>query len=206
MTDTNVNLERHGDSITTSWLSGIRQGEELAWQRLLDMYLPLVYLWCRRQGLQDADVLDVGQDVLQRLAKGLGRFRRDRPEDSFRGWLRQITKNAIGDHFRKKQKQGVGQGGSSAQEQLASVPAPEFDDAATLLADEVQILHHRIVAFVRSEFSEQDWQAYYRITVENQAPSDVAETLGITRNQVYLAKSRIQKRLREEFGAFDEGK
>jgi RNA polymerase sigma-70 factor, ECF subfamily len=204
MTDASVNLEGHVDSITTTLLNEARQGDERAWHRLVDVYLPLVFYWCRRQGLQDADVLDVGQEVLQRLAKHLGKFRREGPQDTFRGWLRQVTQSALGDHYRRQQRQLVGRGGSTAQKALANVPEPEFEDSASTRTDEAQILYCRVVDLVRSEFSEQDWQAFHMVMVDNRTPTEVAQALRISRNRVYLAKSRIQKRLREEFGDYDE--
>lgn len=204
MTDAYVYSEGQVNSLTTSLLNGVRQGHEAAWHRLVDVYLPLIYQWCRRQNLQDADVLDVGQEVLQRVAANLKTFRREHPEDTFRGWLRQITRNAICDHFRRQQKQAVGPGGSTAQEQLANVSAPDFEDTEAARAEEIRIVYQRLVAFVRGEFSERDWQAFSQVVVENRTAAEVAEALGISRNQVYLAKSRILKRLREEFGTFQE--
>ena len=203
MTDSNVYGEGQIDSISSSLLEGVRRGEEQAWHRLMDMYLPLVYRWCQRQSLQDADMLDVGQEVLHRVARNLGQFRRERPEDTFRGWLRQITRNAISDHYRRLRKEPAGQGGSTAQVDQANVSAPEFDDTPASLADEIQVLYSRVVSLVRSEFSEQDWQAFYKVMVDKFSPTEVAEALEISRNQVYLAKSRIQRRLREAFGTID---
>jgi RNA polymerase sigma-70 factor (ECF subfamily) len=38
------------------------------------------------------------------------------------------------------------------------------------------------------------------VTVEDRRPAEVAQELGISTNAVYLAKSRVLVRLREEFG------
>ena len=40
-----------------------------------------------------------------------------------------------------------------------------------------------------------------RAHVEGDAPADVAADLGVTPNAVYLAKSRVLRRLREEFAS-----
>ena len=60
---------------------------------------------------------------------------------------------------------------------------------------------------MRGEFAEKVWQAFYSVTVENRTAAEVATALGISRNEVYLAKSRVLKRLREEFGqpSFNDG-
>lgn len=200
MTDSSVYMGGQVDSISTNLLNGARQGDQAAWQRLVEIYLPLVYWWCKRKGLQEADILDVGQEVLVAVARNLGTFRRDRRKDTFRGWLRRITENAIADHFRRKQKQAVGGGGSEGRALMDAIPDPVIDASDVSQATEVQILYSRMVQLVQGEFSEKDWQAIYRVFAENQRPADVAAALGITRNQVYLAVSRIRKRLRDEFG------
>jgi RNA polymerase sigma-70 factor (ECF subfamily) len=51
-----------------------------------------------------------------------------------------------------------------------------------------------------SWFEERSWQAFWRVVVEGQRLADVAAELGLTRNAVYIAKSRILRRLREAPG------
>ena len=55
----------------------------------------------------------------------------------------------------------------------------------------------RAVELVRAEFEAQTWQAFWRVVVDGRRPGDVAEELGITTNAVYLARSRVLRRLRE---------
>jgi RNA polymerase sigma-70 factor (ECF subfamily) len=57
---------------------------------------------------------------------------------------------------------------------------------------------------VRSEFESHTWDAFWQVAVGGRAPADVAVTLRISVNAVYLAKSRVLKRLREEFAALIE--
>ena len=111
-----------------------------------------------------------------------------------------MTRSAIGDYFRQQQRQFAGGGGSTAQAALANVSAPDDEDGEAALAEETQLLYSRVVAFVKNEFSDQQWQAFYLVTVETQTAAEAARTLGMSRNQVYLAKSRVLKRLREVFG------
>jgi RNA polymerase sigma-70 factor (ECF subfamily) len=51
---------------------------------------------------------------------------------------------------------------------------------------------------VRDEFEAQTWEAAWRVVVEGQRPADVATDLGMSRGAVYMAKSRVLSRLREE--------
>ena len=74
----------------------------MAWDRLSLLYAPLVFHWCRRRGLREADAADIVQDVFQAVATHLQPFRKQEPADTFRGWLRTITENKIHDHFRRR--------------------------------------------------------------------------------------------------------
>ncbi len=60
---------------------------------------PLDLRWCRQQGVQAANAPDVMQGVFREVFRDIGRFRRKRPGDSFRGWLWTVTRNRIRDHF-----------------------------------------------------------------------------------------------------------
>src|SRR5260370_707052 len=42
-----------------SLLARVQADEPQAWERLVDLYAPLVHLWCRRWRLQEPDVADV---------------------------------------------------------------------------------------------------------------------------------------------------
>ena len=53
-----------------------RLKEAEAWDKLVTLYGPLVYRWCRRWGLQPKDAENVGQEVFLRVFQGLAAFRR----------------------------------------------------------------------------------------------------------------------------------
>ncbi len=65
-------------------------------------------------------------------------------------------------------------------------------------ASEGQLLSHRALELVRGEFEDRTWQAFWRITAEDQPPAAVAEELKMTLAAVYKAKSRVLCRLRQE--------
>src|SRR5262249_3947756 len=74
-----------------------------AWNVLTRLYGPLIYGWARRAGLQSEDAADILQNVFVSVWRGLPRFHIDRPESSFRGWLRVITRNAMSEWGRRRQ-------------------------------------------------------------------------------------------------------
>src|SRR5437588_9992509 len=84
-----------------SLLDRVKAGDAAAWERLVTLYAPLVFHWCRRWGLRDEDAADVFQDVFQSVAAHIATFHRDRRGDTFRGWLRTITRNKVHDYYRR---------------------------------------------------------------------------------------------------------
>jgi RNA polymerase sigma-70 factor (ECF subfamily) len=186
-------------SASSSLLERVRAQEPEAWRRLVRLYYPLVRGWCERAGLQAEDAADVAQEVFRALAGNVGRFRRDGGQNSFRGWLWGITRRQLLAHRRRRQAQPTAAGGTDAQRRLAELPEPEERSEADI-PGEYRALLRRALDLLRSGVEERTWQAFWRAAVEGQAPADVAADLGMSVNSVYLAKARLLRRLREEFG------
>jgi RNA polymerase sigma-70 factor (ECF subfamily) len=183
---------------SSSLLARVRAGEAAAWERLLAVYAPLVWHWCRDAGLQEQDGADVVQDVFQAVAARLVSFR-PRPGGTFRGWLRTIARHKICDLFRRRQAEPAGAGGSDAARWLGQVAAPADIEEASEAGDR-QVLAKRILDLLRPEFSEQAWQAFWLTAVEGRPAGDVAAELGMSAGAVRVAKCRVLQRLRAEMG------
>jgi RNA polymerase sigma-70 factor (ECF subfamily) len=199
----------HGEcapsSTSTSLLGRAKAGEDQAWRRLVALYSPLVYEWCRRQGLQAEDAGDVAQEVFAAVARSIEGFRRDRPNDSFRGWLWTITRNKIRDHFRNRKGQPGARGGTDAHIRLAELPEqPPDASVSSLPGGGGDSLQRRAVELVRAGVEERTWQAFWRVAVEGEAVAAVAQQLGISVQAVYDAKYRIRRKIRQEFDGLIE--
>jgi RNA polymerase sigma-70 factor (ECF subfamily) len=185
-----------------SLLQRIRDGDATGWRRVVELYTPLVYHWCKRSGIEGADADDVLQEVFQAASGSIGSFRREQSGDTFRGWLRAITQHKILAHWRSRQRHPHATGGSSALERLQQMPepSPSTDPMEEEDSEQVSALFHRALGFLRSEFEERTWQAFWRTAVDAQAAPAVAAELGMSANAVRMAKSRVLHRLREELG------
>jgi RNA polymerase sigma-70 factor (ECF subfamily) len=199
VTGSDVKQSGGPDSTSSTLLARVRNRDQAAWDRLVRLYSPLVYRWCRRAGLQEADAADVGQEVFRAVARGVGEFRHDREGDSLRAWLRVITRNKVCDFTRRQADQCNAVGGSDAQHRLEGVAADEATTAAGSEEDDRLLIYRRAVELLLSECEERTRQAFWRVVVERQAPADVAADLGLSLNALYLLKSRLLRRLREEF-------
>ena len=187
-----------GRDTSLTLLRRLRANEPDAWHVFVRLYTPLLYHWCVRSGVQGADADDVLQEVFRATAARLETFRRDRQGDTFRGWLRVVTRNMILLHFRRSGRQARGSGGTDALVKLQEVP----DDAGLSEADdeaEMDGLRWRALEIVRGEFEERTWQMFWLTFVDDRSPVDVAPELGVTPAAVRKAKSRVLHRLKEEF-------
>ena len=189
---------------STELLRQARANDQTAWQQLVELYSRRMYRWCRRAGLQPADASNTVQDALQAVARKLGDFRRDRPGDTFRGWLRRITDNKIRDHFRKQGKTpDLASGGLDSQQVLVHLAndnknSPVSNDtslAANPSPHSTQLL--AVIERVKADVSERDWKFFWRVAVDGQSAADVGREFGVTANTVRLVKMRMLRRLRQ---------
>ena len=171
-----------------------------AWDRLIALYAPLVWHWCRKLNLPGQEVADVFQEVFQSVAAHIGDFHKDRPSDTFRGWLRTITRNKVHDHFRSLKRQPLAAGGSDAQGRWSQLPEPDWDDDDSPASETYQRLYHRALELIQAEFQERSWRAFWRVVVDGRTPLEAAEELGMSPGAVRVAKCRVLHRLRQELG------
>lgn len=187
----------HDDRTSLTLLERVRNQDQEAWQRLLYLYGPLVQYWCGKWGLQSADADDLQQDVFATIAHRLDSFRRDRPGDTFRGWLRVIAHRKFLDFCRKRKRLPATHLEGDLRSEAAATPDAEAMEDPP---EEVHRLHCRALELLRSQFEERTWQAFWQCAVDGRAPADVAADMNMTSVGVRKAKSRVLHRLREELG------
>jgi RNA polymerase sigma-70 factor (ECF subfamily) len=188
-----------GQLTSLSLLARARARDSEAWRCLVSLYQPLLLRWCLRAGVTAQDAEDVCQDVFASAAASLDAFRRDRPGDTFRGWLYVITRNAICLHFRRTREEARAAGGSDALDRLHEVADPltgiDPDDEAGLTD-----LHRRALEQVRLHFEENTWRAFWLSSIEGRSTAALVDELGMTAVAIRQARSRVLRRLREELG------
>src|SRR5258707_752687 len=79
-----------------------RQPNDSAWNRLVDLYTPLIRIWLGRYSVRTPDVEDLVQEVLAVVVRKVPGFERNPQTGSFRRWLRTITVNCLRDFWRAK--------------------------------------------------------------------------------------------------------
>jgi len=195
-------IDEPGRLTSMTLLEQIKVHDQDAWQRLVALYTPLLRFWCRRWGVSREDSEDIFQEVFQAVSAGLEGFRREREGDTFRGWLRGIARNKVLTLFRRGQYQG--EGGTDFYHKFLLVPARSgdapFEGEDPEEEEVVDGIYQQALRLVRNEFEDRTWQAFWRTSVEGQAPVIVAEEFGVTAAAVRQSKSRVLRRLKEILG------
>lgn len=168
-----------------------RPGEQDAWQRFVQLYTPLIFHWARRVGLPAQEAGDFVQDVMTLLVQKLPDFQYDRSK-SFRGWLRTVTLNKWRELRRRP--------GIPLEPNSPDVSGLVEPDDANGLSDQEyrEFLVGRALKFMQVDFEPATWKACWEYVVVGKPATEVARQLGITVNAVYIAKSRVLRRLRQE--------
>src|SRR5919109_722672 len=87
--------------------------DEAAWGEFVNLYVPLVYGYLCKQGLQDADAADLCQDVLGAVAGAVGRLEYDPAKGAFRNWLFTIVRRKLANWRALRRNRAEGGGGST---------------------------------------------------------------------------------------------
>jgi len=166
------------------------------------VYGPLIYRHGRGRGLQDADAAEVTQEVLLQVSRSIRSFDYRPDQGRFRDWLGTITRQRINRFLKKRAGQIEAEAASLDMAGLEDVASPEQD---TQWTEEFQAhILKAGLARVRPRFEEHTWQAFQGVWLEGRPAAEVATALGQKLDWVYVAKSRVLKRLREEVQALAE--
>jgi RNA polymerase sigma factor (sigma-70 family) len=166
--------------------------DEAAWTEFVDLYVPVIYGYARQQGLQDADAVDLSQEVLSAVAGAVGRLEYDPQRGAFRSWLFTVVRRRLANWRRAQRHQPRG----GTQRLLEQCPLPEGGEAEWE-AEWEQRLFAWACAQVRRHVSDVTWQAFWRTAIDGQPGKQVAADLGLSAGAVYLARRRVLARLKE---------
>jgi RNA polymerase sigma-70 factor, ECF subfamily len=165
-----------------------------AWQRLADLYLPLITRWLNQHGLAGADAEDLTQEILLTIVRELPDFEHSGRAGAFRAWLRTITVHRIRGYWRRRQLSPA----QAVALELDQLEDPSSEVAQIWEKEHDEFVLRRLLEMIEPEFSPATWHAFQRQTVDGLSASQVASELGVTANAVLVAKSRVLRRLRQE--------
>jgi len=195
------------DATSHSLICRAALGTGDSWSRLDELYRPFLFGWFKAQGLSPGDAEDLTQEVMTVVFQELKDFAHSGRVGAFRTWLRGVCLHRLQGYRRSRQLRGGPVGGTDFQIQLHEIADEDLTSAAAWDRDhDVQILQ-QILTSVANEFEPKTVGAFYRLVFDEVPASQVAAELGMTAGAVYIAKSRVLRRLREvAAGLIDEDK
>jgi RNA polymerase sigma-70 factor (ECF subfamily) len=188
-----------------SLLTQLRQDpcDQAGWDEFVERYGRHIYRWCRKWRLQDADAEDVTQDILAKLTRKLRAFAYD-PSRSFRGWLKTVAHHAWRDFEGGRRHPQPAGGDSQVQELMLTLEARE--DLAQKLEEAFDLeLLEAAKTRVRLRVAPHTWEAFRLAALEGVPVAEVAASVHLQVAMVYVAKSKVQKMLREEIAKLEMG-
>ena len=172
-------------------------GNHGAWHEFMQLYGPVIYGFARKRGLQDADAADLMQDVLRSVSTSIGRLEYDPNQGAFRGWLFTITRNKIFNFLSARRIRPRASGDSATHRLLDDQPDAN-DGSDTWEMEYQRRLASLALDRIKSEFQENTWRAFWLTAVEGTVVADVAKQIGLSPGAIYVARSRVLARLKEE--------
>ena len=174
------------------------QPESGDWERFVRLFTPLLRRWAIRLGVSDSSVEDLLQELFVLLIRKLPEFRYD-PSRSFRAWLWTVFRHTV---LAWQKRQPRTELALEQLEQLEKLSTPDSIAEATE-AEYRRYLLSRIMQIVQTDFPATTWQIFQQVVIEDRPGVEVAREFGVTVNAVYLTRSRILARLREELAGLD---
>ena len=175
--------------------------DERAWAEFVEIYEPLIHRLARRKGLQGADADDLTQEVLRAVAGAFEHWDPDPALGSFRSWLFRIARNLIVNllNARRRRTASYGTGGTDMIALLEALPAADDEDSALFDIEYRRQVFACAAHRVRGTLPRDHLAgllAHRRRRPRRHRPWPTE--LGMTPGALYVARSRVMSRLRDE--------
>lgn len=158
----------------------------------------MLLTWLRRSCVRPQDADDLVQQVLEVVIREMPHFRYDSQKGRFRGWLRTILVNRLRDFWREEQARPRATGDSDFLDKiLCQLEDPRSDLSRLWDQEHDQHVAQNLLETVKGEFTPTTWEAFQRV-MAGEKSAEVATSLKISVNAVYVAKSSVLRRLRQE--------
>ncbi len=177
--------------------------DQESWKDFFGIYWKLIYGVALKAGLTAVEAQEVAQETFIVVAKKMPDFKYDPAIGSFKSWLLHTTQWRIADQFRKRRKERAG-GGRPSQTTRGTATMERIPDPAGFKLEEIwdaeweKNLFDAALQRVKHQVKASHYQLFDLYVIKQWPVQKVAEALGVTIGQVYLAKHRISGLLKKE--------
>jgi RNA polymerase sigma-70 factor (ECF subfamily) len=187
---------------TTQVLEDLRSHSDgAAWKGFSEHFGTVVARFARHCGLSAADAEDAAQETMLIFVRALHEGKYDRQKGRLRDWLFGIARHATFSlRNQRSREQLVADGtGTSFWDMVQDDRAVE----QSWQREWEKMTAARCLEQVRREVDARAMRAFELYAIEEEPAEQVARKLEMSRNAVYIAKSRVLSRLRELQREFD---
>ena len=178
-----------------------REDQE-SWSEFVEIYGPLIHRFALSRGAHRDAAPDITQEVLRNVAKAMQGFEYDPSKGTFRGWLFTAIRREIGRVAKKTERSPASANGDDPSRLLDQLP--DEREAQDWDVDYQRRLVQWAMEKIRHEFGDNGWESFVATAIHGKSPDAIAKKLGVTTGAVYVAKSRVMKRLIEKVRSVDE--
>jgi RNA polymerase sigma factor (sigma-70 family) len=178
--------------------------DQESWQEFCQIYQRIIYDVAMKAGLRTVEAQEVVQETLLSVAKKIAGFDYNPEIGSFKNWLLKITKRRIVDQLRKRPLATEGAEGSPA----VSIEQLSDGSVSSLEAAWDQEWRGAVLemarALVKRRVGAKQYKMFELYVIQALPLKKVTATLGVNAAQVYMAKYRISKMLKNEMKRLEE--
>ena len=179
---------------TSAMLAALHDPAEVAaWESFDARYRPVLVGFARNLGLSDEESADVAQETLARFVEQYREGRYDRERGRLGAWLVGIARYRVLDVHRAHGRRALR--GESAMVDLADEASLAEAWESQRRARILELAMERLRAGGRTD--PRTIEAFELLMVHGLSTQAVAEQMGVSDHDVYLAKSRVAQRLRK---------
>jgi len=168
------------------------------WRQFAELYEPLIRGWLRRKDVLGSDADDLVQNTMTVVLRRLADFDHNGRTGAFRNWLRTITVHCLQEHWKALQSRPAGVGGSDILHVISQWADPQSELSQQWNREHDLHVMRKLLERMRDEFEPKTWTAFQRFALDGLSAAEVAQELAISPNAVFIAKSRVLARLRQE--------
>jgi len=174
-----------------------------SWRAFFNTYWRLIYDFALKAGLDEGQAQDAVQETIISVAKQMKGFKYDPALGSFKGWLLQVTRRRVADQMRKRYRTGEVGALHADDPGVAALMAEMPDDSSTQLEELWdkewrQHMADAALAKVKRQVRPEQFQMFEFAVLKGWPARKVAEALGASLTQVYMARHRIGKLVKNE--------
>ena len=188
----------HTHAVTrASLILRLKDAEDVAaWDEFAAIYAPVIFRVATSRGFQAADAENLVQEVFLAVANSVANWLERDDRGRFRAWLLRIARNESIDMLTERATRPLGRDGSTADRDLANLPArDEFSSALDLEYE--RAVFHWAAEQVRAAVSVQTWDAFWLTSIDGLSVNEVAERLNTRPGNVYVSRSRVMSRVKQ---------